>query len=71
MIFRVITYVKLISNISTYVPVEIFSFNVLHQTVSICKEKLCTISILLLGVVIVEVINQSLAVIEDAHPAIY
>ena len=71
MIFRVITYVKLISNISTYVPVEIFSFNVIHQTDSICKEKLCTISILLLGVVIVEVINQSLAVIEDAHSAIY
>ena len=74
MIFRGIVYVKLIFNITVNIFVEIFNFNLIHQAVSVCEEelgrRLCTISILLLDVVLVES-YISLADIEDAHSTIY
>ena len=70
MIFFKIACVKLLFIILSYILVEIISFNLIHETVSVCEEKLCIILIFRLDLVIVEVIHQSLADIEDSHSTI-
>lgn len=63
----------LVSNLASrsllilHTSAEVFTCNLMGKTVSLCEEKFYTISLLLLDLVIVEVIHQSHADIEDAH----
>ena len=67
MIFKVVTCFKFVFHIAVDVFQEVIAFNLLSKTVSICGEKLCTISIFRFDLVVVKVVHQRFANIEDAH----
>ena len=70
MIFKVVTCFKLVFHIAVDVFQEVIAFNLLSKTDSICGEQLCTISIFRFDLVVVKVVHQRFANIEDAHTAI-
>ena len=70
MIFREVTCFKLVFLITVDVFEELIAFNLLGKTVHIFKEQLCTISIFRFDKVVVKVVHQRFADIEDAHCAI-
>lgn len=69
MIFREVTCFKLVFLITVYAFEELIAFNLLSKTVRIFKEQLCTISIFRFDKVVVKVVHQRFADIEDAHSA--
>lgn len=70
MIFREVTCFKLVFLITVDVFEELIAFNLLGKTVHIFKEQFCTISIFRFDKVVVKVVHQRFANIEDAHCAI-
>ena len=70
MIFREVTCFKLVFLITVDAFEELIAFNLLSKTVRIFKEQLCTISIFRFDKVVVKVVHQRFADIEDAHSAI-
>ena len=55
------SYLHQTFKITFYILEEVFSFDLIAETVNFCEEKLCTISLFQFDVIVLEIIHQTLA----------